>query len=433
MIRAPRYLCSCLLVLVTSFPVSALAQHSAGEIEQIQKLQTAANDAYAGSDWQGFLDNQRQLLAFQPDDPTLIYNTACGFALTNQPDSAIALLRKLADRGIDFGAANDPDFKSLWKLDAYNEVLAVYDSLFYPVHRSTIIYDLDPPDLLPEGIAHDPRTGRFFIGSMRKGAIYVAGENNSMTEFARLDGHGPLAVLGLEVDTIRNILWTAATAFQAVPTYNETDEGITGVYGFDLFNGRLSIKFKFPGRHPLFGYNDLTVSREGDIYLSGGPVYVIRAGTPEPVLLLDTAIDRSNGICLSPDEQTLFIASREIHAYGRASGRLTTLKHHDSVRAGNIDGMYYYDNSLVGIQHGPAPWRVARWFLNEDHTAIDSVVTLERKTDGIFTATTGALVGDDLYVIARAIPPAALPGGIPEGERLLMGRPIVLKTPLKEN
>ncbi|MBD3258756.1 hypothetical protein GF377_10010 [candidate division GN15 bacterium] len=422
-----------LVYMVGLLAAGVLAQDSDPGIDPIVQIQTEANQAYATGDWDTFLAMQKELLEHQPDNPVVAYNTACGYALTGDKESAIEILAGLTARGIDFGAATDPDFRSLADLPEFDQLMAQLDSLYPPINTSEIVYDLDPPDLIHEGMAYDPRTGRLFIGSMRYGNIHVAGPNHSLTEFARIDGGGPLGILGLEVDTIRNILWAAGTAFQATEGYLPADRGITAVFGFDLDNGTQSLSFRFPGRHPGFGFNDLTVSSAGDIYCTGGPVYVFPAGSIKPELLLPTdVVSASNGITLSDDEKTLFIAAGGIVRVDLENGEYNWLEHADSIRVGNVDGMYYYDGSLVGIQHGPAPWRAARWFLNANETAIDSVITLERKTSGVFTATTGALVGDEFYFLARTVPPTTLPGGIPEGLRLFMGRPMIWKTSLTD-
>ena len=53
-----------------------------------------------------------------------LYNLACGYALNGQRDEAIATLERLAERGSDFGVADDPDFESLRSDPRFHEVVA---------------------------------------------------------------------------------------------------------------------------------------------------------------------------------------------------------------------------------------------------------------------------------------------------------------------
>lgn len=52
-----------------------------------------------------------------------LYNLACGYALNGQRDEAIATLERLAERGSDFGAADDSDFENLRSDPRFHAVL----------------------------------------------------------------------------------------------------------------------------------------------------------------------------------------------------------------------------------------------------------------------------------------------------------------------
>jgi tetratricopeptide (TPR) repeat protein len=44
-------------------------------------------------------DWNRRALAMEPDDPSVLYNIACNFAMEGQPDEAISTLSKALDKG----------------------------------------------------------------------------------------------------------------------------------------------------------------------------------------------------------------------------------------------------------------------------------------------------------------------------------------------
>lgn len=67
-----------------------------------------------------------------------------------------------------------------------------------------------------------------------------------------------------------------------------------------------------------------------------------------------------------------------------------------------IDGIYRYKNDLIAIQNGSKPDRVLRIKLNGNWTEIESVDVLLQNDQYLSDPTTGIIVGDSLYFVARS-------------------------------
>jgi non-specific serine/threonine protein kinase len=71
----------------------------------------------------------RRALASDPEEPNVLYNVACGFAMAGQSEEAIALLEKAVARGFRYKAwlEHDTDFESIRHMDRFQALLASMD------------------------------------------------------------------------------------------------------------------------------------------------------------------------------------------------------------------------------------------------------------------------------------------------------------------
>ncbi|HDS01807.1 MAG TPA: hypothetical protein ENO22_01945 [candidate division Zixibacteria bacterium] len=420
-----------ILLLLTAIAAIAAAQ---AEEKGYTYYQRKSIEAYQNQDIEGFVTNTELALKHNPHSATMIYNLACGYALLDEVDTALAILKELALMGIDYGIEDDPDLEAVRQRPEFNEVREIYEETLRPINNSKILYEFPRIDLLPEGIAYDSKSGRIFFGSMHYGTIYEIDNNGNLVEFAELENEIPLACLGLEVDTIRNILWAIGSSFNFRQGFVEEYQGTTGVFGFSLESGAMVKNVVPPHKVPPSGFNDLAVSSSGDVYISGAGALVYRNATGK----LDTLIhgDKmvgSNGITLSTDETMLFVADYAggIVVLELTEGRSRELKCPPEISLYGIDGMYFYEGSLIAIQNAFDPWRLVRFYLNDDYTAIESMTVLEQKNPRAAVAFTGALAGDDFIYVAHGMPPEEIPEYIPAQIRGEIGKAMILQTPLK--
>jgi len=423
-----RWFAAVLTLSACSARTSPDAGPQAAAVDPTEALLAAALAAHQRQDYPAFVAKTQHALATDPDNAVHRYNLACGHALLGQPDQAFAALQATLDAGHFFDLEHDPDLASLHGDPRFDAMVTSLRDQVLRIHNGERAFDLGPAlDLAPEGIAHDPATGRTFVGSTRYGRIDVH-QDGTVTPFATIEvGGRPVSVLGLEVDAARDRLWAVGTAFGAHVDNTPEDAGITAVIGVDLASGAIHEVHR--GDRPgHFGFNDVAVGPDGALYLSGSGVFVVRPGTRAPVRLQEQPLSErpSNGIAVS-SAGVLYVADREgISRIDLTMMTRVELTPPEGVHLGRIDGLYAIEGGLVGVQH-QNPWRVVRIDLKPNGRTITGVEVIEQRPDALVSATTGAVVGDDLLVIGRA----ALPEGTDaDGLGQFPGQATVLRVPL---
>src|SRR5215469_11781875 len=104
--------------------------------------------AYRAKDYKTFLADEQKGLALEPENPRLIYNTACGEALNGNAKEAVALLTQLLARKLDLGAETDGDFAGIRKTADWARFEAKLTEIRKPVVQSSVGFKLEEPGLL---------------------------------------------------------------------------------------------------------------------------------------------------------------------------------------------------------------------------------------------------------------------------------------------
>lgn len=110
------------------------------------------------------------------------------------------------------------------------------------------------------------------------------------------------------------------------------------------------------------------------------------------------------GIALSDNSQYLFIADYVKGIYRLDLKTLTLKQLTNSTEASlvGIDGLEYYNRSLIAIQNGVIPFRVMRYFLNETMDTITSYEVIDWNHPAHHEPTNGMIDGDTLYYVANS-------------------------------
>ncbi len=338
-------------------------------------------------------------VAQEPDDAVLTYFLARYRSQAGDRDGAFAALEQTLRNGEGFlpalglfeGLKNDRRFAAL---------RARFAERLPRKTDGRVAFTLRDRGLLPEGIAYDPVARRFYVGSIAKAAIYRIENDGSLTRFSRADAKLD-AVLGLAIDAPRRKLY-------AVSTNALTDKGRVrprnAVMAFDLASGRWRRTFDVPAARQL---NDVAVAHDGSLLVTdsaGGGVWHIdpAAGTVRALVPLDGARG-ANGIAVDAQGEVAYVAaSRRPLRIDLANGSVTPLALPARENAAAIDGLYWHDGALIGVQNVTTPARVVRLVLAADGRSVTSVQTLQSHHQQAFDEPTTAAIGPDgLYVLAR--------------------------------
>ena len=357
----------------------------------------------------------------------------------------MATLRRLAAMGIRVPEAEgDPDLASLRATPAFDEVLRAMNALESPLGTSTVAFTLAERDLAPEGIAHDPKTGAFFLTSVRKRKVVRVAPDGSAADLVPSGRDGMLATLAIALDGRRRALWVSTEAVPGMEGLRKEDEGRSALLELDADTGRLRRSLDPPGaRDACVG--DLAVGTDGTVYASDprrGRLYVLPPGAKElAVLVPEGRLGSPQGLAPSPDGRWLFFADYTlgiVRADLRSCTRsgcagpeaLLLLDTPGDAAVTGIDGLVWAGDGLVGIQNGLRPHRVVRLRLAASMDRITSLDLLERAHPRFDEPTLGVRVGADLYYVATSGWPAIGADGAFDVSRVRP--PTVLRLRLRE-
>ncbi len=283
--------------------------------------------------------------------------------------------------------------------------------------KSSVAFTLREKDLIPEGIAADPATGRLFVGSIEKRKIVALSPDGKERTFVPSGAAGLGPVLGLTVDSANGLLW----AVSEPAGRPKSDPGtFHGLYAFALADGSLVRRVELPrALGPGHQLNDLCLDAAGTVYATDSAAGAIfRAGPKEKTLSelplapgAGQLLRYANGIVCASGPARLYVATADgLVAVDPMAGtvvRLPTPPEASNAlgRLGGIDGLYLEaPNRLLGIQNGTAVGSdsVIRALLDPTGLIVERIEILEANQPLFEIPTTGALLNDSLYLIANS-------------------------------
>jgi hypothetical protein len=269
--------------------------------------------------------------------------------------------------------------------------------------RIDTVFLIKEKNLIPENISYDPIRKSFLIGSMYKRKISRIGKQSELTDFVRAGTEGMKAVLGMKADVQNNCLWVASIKTGFVPTDQVNDKSWHGgVYQFNLATGKFLWK-EIAKDSTLF--NDLTIDDKSDVYLTGnGSVYHVDHRTRRLKRFLPVnTFEFPNGITTAG--KYLFVSNGNgVSRIDKTSKEIVRLQTPAGTSLEGIDGLYYYKQSLIGVQNGVSPKRIIQALLDENMRAVKNIIVLDSSSlpRNLYSPTTGVLVNDDFYFINNA-------------------------------
>ena len=361
--------------------------------------QLPASEKLSDRDWKLLHAEIRRLeqqLETASDKCTVMYAIARTWASAGQYREAMDWLARVVARNVGLDPSRDSSFAKLHNAPEFRNLVRKIRTATPPVLRSRAAFSIVEADLLPEGIAYDPRGKQFYFGSTWKHKIVRCTEAGVCQPFVAEGQDGIGKVLGLRVHPGSRTLWAAGN-----------EAGNSALFHYDLQSGKLIRKYVVSGGKTGHVFNDLAVTAQGDVFVTdtrANAVYWVSHKTDALAPFApDMKIEFPNGIALSDDDKKIYVAgfgdgitvvdldSRSAHPIG----------HPSDLCLATIDGLYFYRNSLVAIQSGVMAPRVVRYYLTQDRNGIERFEILERRNPLFDGITTGAIVGGDFYYMAN--------------------------------
>ena len=253
----------------------------------------------------------------------------------------------------------------------------------------------------------DPRE-KFLVGSVRDGQIRIADKNGKLTEFiAPADGSGLWSVFSMAVDSARDLLYVSSSSTLYFKGFRPEDLNQTGLFTFRLSTGKLLNKVVMPtneGNHTL---SSIAVSKDGKVFVADGlrnEIYTLE-GDSLKLVVANPKLTSIRGMAVSDDGNTLYFADYALGIFGAdlKSGTGFPLAHDTTqLVLGGIEGLYWYDGTLVAIENGMSPHRIIRLNLSKDGKSVTKMMPIDVANPAFGVPTFGTIAGNDLYFIANS-------------------------------
>ena len=397
----PRLMLSCLCVALSVAQVQA--QESA--LARFQKLRQAAVEAQRKGEFARALENYLRLLEMVPEKPDINYLAAVAEAKLGEAHQALGYLKKALVLGYPLDEL-DASLSALSGTPGFEEILALLEAQKKPIQNSRVAFTIPEKDLLPEGIAYDPREDCFYLGSLWKSKIVKVGRDGKARDFATENKDGLRSVGGLKVDPERRILWAVSLVSPPWSKSTAGEAGWSAVFKYDLGTGQLIKKYEAEGQSGPHLFNDLALTSAGDVFITDSTrneVYaIIRDRDRLESFFRSGEFMFTNGITLGADDRTLYVASpgNGVYKIDIPSKECRLVSHPATITLAGIDGLYFYDHSLVGIQ--PSLNRVCRFHLNPRGDAVERLEVIDARHPLFDFPTTGTIAGKTFFYIANS-------------------------------
>ena len=331
-----------------------------------------------------------------PDRGAVLYYLAAAHQHLGETLEATKLLKECIALGEGFDPSGDPVFAGLRPSHEFTDVVEKVHRDFPVVAQARLNLVTEEKNLIPEGLAWDANRKVFYLSSLAQKKIVQITLDSHASDFVPANRDRLLPVLGIRLDPKDSSVWANTM---------EDSLGKAELVHFDQ-NGTLL------GRFPLndnakHGFNDLVVRTSGEVILTDSLNNQVYRFDPAKKSFAPLKIHRElfypNGIALSSDDKTLFVAD----GIGVIRIDLENLSSRDvnpgphSTLAG-ADGLYWYNGSLIAIQNGIGSPRIAAFKLSNDGSRVTRTTILENRSSFTSLPTTGAIRGSDFYFISNS-------------------------------
>jgi SMP-30/Gluconolactonase/LRE-like region len=330
-----------------------------------------------------------------PDRGAALYFLAAAKEHLRENREALALLKECLALQEGFDPSGDPAFLGLKEMKEFTAQIENVHRDFPVVAQAREAVRTTEKDLVPEGFSYDVRRNVFYLSSLNRRKIVEVGQDGRTSDFVPADRYGLLPVLGIRISPSDGTVW--ADSF--------TDSGRTELLHFDD-SGKLQGRFK-PEGSAKHGFNDLVIRKNGEVITTDSLANAVLRFDPAArtftALPMHRPLFYPNGIALDQDDHTLYVAdSLGVVRVDLASGESRDVDPGPRSTLAGIDGLYWHNGSLIGIQNGIGSPRVAAFRLSSDGLRVTRTTVLENRSNLCVLPTTGAIRGSDFFFIANS-------------------------------
>jgi sugar lactone lactonase YvrE len=372
--------------------------------QALNDLYRESIQAYEGKDYTQFLRLNQKLDSIRPMHPGISYNLASAYMLNNDQANAFKILKRIALMDSKTSIESDSIFRPFLKTAYYTDLqkLRLVQDKITGISKK--ITTLTEKDLHPEGLVYLHGPDQWLAASVRKRKI-AAFDSATGKCFDWLAGNDMLAVFSIKESKDGKYLWAATAAIPEMENYTAALNGKAEVLKIAIATQKIVERYPLEGNH-VFG--DISVTASGAVYVSDSGtaiLYKIENGQMAEWLDLRNEAYNLQGLTADDNEEMLYVADYlkgilAIPIKNRAQKKWFDFP--EGTTPKGIDGLAYYNNSLIAIHNGVSPIRILRYSLNKAKNAFAGYEVLDNNRPEFDEPTIGTLHNGTYYFFANA-------------------------------
>lgn len=342
-----------------------------------------------------------------PTQPAYQWAYASLAARTGDTAGALGALRAYAALGLGRDLSSDSAIAALRGAPGFDSIRAAHDRNRAPVARGVVVRETRDTTLWPEGVAHDPRTGDFYLASVRRRTLVRVAPDGSTRDLWPDGTAGIGAMLGVRVDAPRRTIWATTSGLTQMAGYAPADSAIAALLRIDARTGRVERRWDLPvvrGGHVL---GDVALGPGGEVWLtdSNEPVlYRLRPGVDTLERFRHPLFRSLQGSAPTSDGRFVYVAdySHGLLRVRVSDGSVIRLDDAPGSTSLGCDGIVLHRGAIVAVQNGVAPARIVRYDLNASGDRIVAARVLDQQPALAPEPTIGVMVGNRFVYVATS-------------------------------
>lgn len=360
--------------------------------------------AYEAKDFKTFFSLTLKLDSLRPSHPTFTYNLASAHALNGNINKANFYLERLVLTNNKVEFEKDEDFKALQNTIDYKKIISLKSELEKTIISSQKVVSLSEKDLHPEGLLYLSKSKIWLVTSIRKKKI-VSFDIHTGSCVDWFVDKNKFAVFSMKTDNEQKFLWVSTGAIPEMEDFTKEQEGKSEILKIDLKTKEVVKRFSAEGTH-LFG--DLVVAQNNTVYISDSNspiIYKIENDEISEWLNLKGEAFNLQGIAINSESTKIFIADYLSGIVGVSienNANRSWLEFPKGTTKKGIDGLVFYDNSLIAIQNGVQPIRIVKYKLDKNQKEIQSFKIIDNNRPEFNEPALSTIKNNKLYFFANS-------------------------------
>jgi sugar lactone lactonase YvrE len=342
-----------------------------------------------------------------PTQASYLWADAVLAARAGDTTTALHALEAYAGLGLGRDLSGEPAVSSLTSLPQLAKIVAAHDAHRAPLVHSHERGSLADSSFWPEGIGHDPRTGRFYIASVRHRTIAELFPDGSSREILPRDTRSLGAILGVRFDTARRVLWATTSGIPQMQGFVAADSAIAALLRIRVSDGTIEQRWNIPPVASGHVLGDVVIGPHGDVFFtdSSDPVfYRLRPGSDSLESIRSPLFRSLQGMAPSADGRRVYVAdySHGVLLVDLATRAVTRVADAPGSTSLGCDGIVWDRGAIIAVQNGVSPARVVRLTLDATGTRFTRVDVLDQNFAVADEPTIGTLVGGAFVYVANS-------------------------------